>query len=295
MTTLCSPPPLEPDQADAVLAAYLRSRPKGWPEPAAGQDAGDFFRRAFRPHIPKDDGTALVTGYYEPVIAARLLPDAEFSVPLYRLPSDPSPSHDAITRGALTGQELEIAWLADPVERFFLQVQGSGRLRLPGGQMLRLGYAGQNGQPYRSLGQAMVTMGLIPPDQISAATMRAWFRENPSRVQEILLLNPSWVYFREVTDLAPDEGPIGTAGVPLVPMVSLAIDPAHMPLGTPVLVETVIDGTDTRRLMVAQDTGGAIKGAQRADIFFGTGDDAGARAGRQKADGRLAVLLPEGP
>lgn len=279
-------------QVTAALAAYLRSRPPGWPEPAPGQGAEDFFATAFRAQVPEDDGTPLVTGYYEPELAARRRPDATYHVPLYAMPPDPRLTRAEIIAGALAGQGLELAWLASPVERFFLQVQGSGRLRLPDG-VLRLGYAGQNGAPYRSLGQAMVARGLIPATEISAQAMRDWFAAHPDRVDEILALNPSWVYFR-LLDLAAGEGPLGTAGVPLSPLVSLAVDPAHVPLGAPVRVETELDGRPFRCLMVAQDTGGAIRGAQRADIFFGTGDAAGRRAGRLRAPVRLTVLLPEG-
>lgn len=292
MTVLSCLSNLPPGHAEQVLAAYLRSRPADWPESVAGQDAAVFFAEAFHLQIPGDETPSLITGYYEPELEARLTPDPVFAHPIYRLPPDPHHDHVEITVGVLAGQGLEIAFLADPVERFFLQVQGSGRLRLPGGKMMRVGYAGQNGYPYRSLGRAMVEMGLIAESKISADTMRAWFRAHPERVDEILSLNPSWVYFRELSGLDPDDGPIGTAGVPLVAMISLAVDPGHIPLGAPVLLETEVNGAPFRRLMVAQDTGGAIRGAQRADLFFGTGAEAGHLAGRQKAPGRLTVLLP---
>lgn len=278
--------------AKAALAAYLRAPPPGWPLPEPGQGAGDFLAAAFRRHVPADAGTSLITGYYEPELDARLVPDARFRIPLYALPPQPRVSRKAIMAGALAGRGLELAYLESSVERFFLQVQGSGRLRLPDG-VLRLGYAGQNGAAYRSLGQEMVARGLIAADVISADSMRAWFAAHPDRTEEILALNPSWVYFRPL-DLPPDQGPIGTAGVPLTAGVSLAVDPAHVPLGAPVLLETTVGGRPFRRLMVAQDTGGAIKGAQRADIFFGTGQAAGVRAGAQRAPGRLVVLLPGG-
>lgn len=278
--------------AEQVLAAYLRSRPEGWPEPSSGEDAEAFFTRAFHPQKPAGGEPSLITGYYEPELEARLAPGPVFSHPIYRLPADPHHDHASILSGALAGQGLELAFLADPVERFFLQVQGSGRLVLGDGQILRVGYAGQNGYPYRSLGRAMVEMGLIAAEQISADTMRQWFAAHPERVTEILTLNPSWVYFRTLPQLDPADGPIGTPGVPLTAMVSLAVDPAYIPLGTPVVVETQVDGEPFRRLMIAQDTGGAIKGAQRADLFFGTGSDAGHRAGRQNSPGRLTSLLP---
>lgn len=289
LSCLCAMPP---GQTEEVLAAYLRSRPEGWPVPMTGQCAKAFFTEAFHLHSPGDDTSSLITGYYEPEIEARLAPDPVFAFPLFRLPPDPHHDQAAIMAGALAGRGLEIAYLSDPVERFFLQVQGSGRLRLPDGGMIRVGFAGQNGYPYRSLGRVMVERGLIPESGISADAMREWFTANPGRINEILLLNPSWVYFRELQGLAPEEGPIGTAGVPLAAMISLAVDPDHIPLGAPVLLETEVGGTLFRRLMVAQDTGGAIKGPQRADLFFGTGLNAGHLAGRQKASGRLTVLLP---
>ena len=167
-------------------------------------------------------------------------------------------------------------------------MQGSGRLRLTDGRVLRLGYAGQNGHPYRSLGREMVARGLIPQDRIGADTMRAWFRDNPDRVTELLILNPSWVYFRELTGLGPDDGPIGTAGVPLVPMVSLAVDPAHVPLGAPVLLNTTVDGAP---FAARGGAGYRALRAQRGDIYFGTGARADC-AGRQNALGCLTVLLP---
>lgn len=289
LSCLCAMPP---GQTEEVLAAYLRSRIKGWPAPMAGQCAKTFFTEAFHPHSPGQGTSSLITGYYEPEIEARLTRDAVFAYPIYRLPPDPHHDHAAIMAGALAGRGLEVAYLADRVERFFLQVQGSGQLRLPDGKMIRVGYAGQNGYSYRSLGRAMVERSLIPESDISADAMREWFRAHPGRIDEILSLNPSWVYFRELQGLDPEEGPIGTAGVPLAAMISLAVDPDHIPLGAPVLLETEVGGTLFRRLMVAQDTGGAIKGAQRADLFFGTGVEAGHLAGRQKAPGRLTVLLP---
>lgn len=278
--------------AGDILGPYLRSRPAGWPLPAPGQEPADFLRAAFRPVVPQDDRPALITGYYEPELQASLRPGAPFLHPLYRLPADPGASHAQIAAGALAGQGLEIAWAADPVDVFFLHVQGSGRLRLPDGSVLRLGYAGKNGHPYRSLGREMVARGLIPADTISADAIRAWLAAHPDHVADLLLTNPSYVYFREIAGLSADEGPIGTAGVPLTAGLSLAVDPAFIPLGALVLLETVVDGAPVARLVVAQDTGGVIKGAQRADLFFGTGDAAGRQAGRQNAPGRLTALLP---
>lgn len=280
-------------QARDVLPVYLRSCPADWPRLAAGENPAAFLSR-FRPHVPADGTDALFTGYYEPVIPARLQAGDGFSHPLYRLPADPRHSHAAITAGALGGQGLEIAYLRDHVDAFFLQVQGSGRLDLGDGTSLRLGYAGKNGFPYRSLGKAMIARGLIAAEDMSADAIRAWLAAHPDQAADLLHVNESFVYFREIAGLDPQDGPIGTAGVPLTALLSLAVDPAHIPLGALVLLETAIDGQPVQRLMVAQDTGGVIKGAQRADIFCGTGDAAGRLAGAQQATGRMTVLLPEG-
>lgn len=277
-------------QVADVLPAYLRSRPDDWPFAAAGDDPAAFLSR-FRLVTPDDGQAALFTGYYEPVLAARLSPEGPFQTPLYALPADPHVPHAAITAGALAGQGLEIAWVQDPVDAFFLQVQGSGRLDLGAGRSLRLGYAGKNGYPYRSLGKEMIARGLIPAAEMSAEAIRDWLAAHPDQVADLLHSNQSFVYFK-ILDLGEDDGPIGTAGVPLTALRSLAVDPAHIPLGALVLLETEIDGHPVQRLMVAQDTGGVIKGAQRADIYFGTGDHAGLRAGAQQASGRMRVLLP---
>lgn len=277
-------------QVADVLPAYLRSRPKGWPLPAAGETPAAFLSR-FALLTPDDGQPALFTGYYEPVLEARLAPEGPFQTPLYALPADPHVPHAAISAGALAGQGLEIAWVKDPVDAFFLQVQGSGRLDLGGGRSLRLGYAGKNGYPYRSLGKEMIARGLIPAEEMSAEAIRSYLAAHPDQVADLLHSNQSFVYFKPL-DLAPEDGPIGTAGVPLTGLRSLAVDPAHIPLGALVLLETKIDGQPVQRLMVAQDTGGVIKGAQRADIYFGTGPQAGLRAGAQQATGRMRVLMP---
>ncbi|MFN3970051.1 MAG: murein transglycosylase A [Gemmobacter sp.] len=265
-------------------------------------DAGDsrararsFFELLFRPVLI---GTppALFTGYYEPELAGSLTRTPRFWVPLYARPPELSEGTQYLSRaqiegGALRGRGLEIAWLEDPVEAYFLQVQGSGRIRLPDGRVLRLGYAGRNGHPYRSIGQEMVLRGTHTFDQVSAQVIRAWVRRNPAEGAALLHTNPSYVFFRRLPDLAPEKGPIGAMGRSITAMRSVAVDPAHVPLGAPVWVEK--DGrAPIRRLMVAQDTGGAIKGAQRADIFFGTGAAAGDAAGTVKDGGRMIVLLP---
>ncbi len=263
--------------------------------PANRAAARAFFELLFRPvlvgHPP-----ALFTGYYEPELPGSLTRTARFAVPLYARPPELRDgvqyySREQIEAGALAGRGLEIAWLEDPVEAYFLQVQGSGRIRLADGRVLRLGYAGRNGHAYRSIGQEMVRRGTYTLDQVSARTIRGWVRANPVAGAGLLHTNPSYIFFRRLADLPPERGPIGAMGRSITTLRSVAVDPAHVPLGAPVWVEK--DGRDPlRRLMVAQDTGGAIKGAQRADIFYGTGAAAGDAAGEIKDPGRLIQLLP---
>lgn len=276
------------EDAAAALPVYLCGAPALRPQ--QDEAPASFVARAFQPHLPDDGAPALITGYFEPEIAVREVADGAFRHPIYGLPPEPALNRAQIASGAAAGCEL--AWAADPVDVFFLQVQGSGRLRFPDGRILRVGFAGRNGLPYRSLGAEMAARGMIAPRKVTAQAIRAWLAAHPDRVEELLSTNPSYVYFRPVPGLSAADGPIGTAGVPLTAGRSIAVDPAHMPLGSLVAVETVVDGQPFRRLMVAQDTGSAIRGAQRADIFFGTGVAAGEVAGRMTAPGRLTVLVP---
>ena len=196
-----------------------------------------------------------------------------------------------IVDGALDGEGIEIVWVADPIAAFFLQIQGSGRVRLPDGEILRLGYSAANGRPYTAIGRVLVAEGALAREEVSLQSIRAWLRENPGEQRRIMDRNRSYVFFREIAG----EGPIGTQGVPLTPGRSLAVDPRLMPLGVPLWIDTA-DPLDTarplRRLVVAQDTGGAIRGAVRGDLFWGAGLDAEERAGRMRSPGRYHVLLP---
>jgi membrane-bound lytic murein transglycosylase A len=266
-------------------------------------DAGDsadeargFFELLFRP-VVIGAPPALFTGYYEPELAGSPVRTPRFAYPIYRRPPELKDGvlwhsrQDIEQRGLLRGRGLEIAWLDDPVEAYFLQIQGSGRVRMPDGRVIRVGYAGQNGQPYRSIGQELVRRGVYTLDQVSAQVIRAWVRRNGAAGQALLYSNPSYVFFRKIADLPADKGPIGAMGRSIATLRSVAIDPRYTPLGAPVWIEK--DGAEPmRRLMVAQDTGGAIKGPQRADIFFGTGPAAGDAAGTIKDGGRMVVLLP---
>lgn len=255
--------------------------------------ARDFFELLFRPVIV---GTppALFTGYYEPELDGSPVRTPRFAWPIYRRPPDLRDgqvyhSRSQIEGGALRGRGLEIAWLDDPVEAYFLQVQGSGRIRMTDGTVLRVGYAGRNGHEYRSVGKEMIRRGTHTFDQVSAQEIRAYVR-NVAGTQ-LLNVNPSYVFFRKIDTLTADMGPIGAMGRSITPMRSVAIDPAFTPLGVPLWIEK--DGRDPiRSVMIAQDTGGAIKGPQRADIFYGTGDLAGDLAGTVKDGGRMVMLLP---
>ncbi|KIC38437.1 murein transglycosylase [Ruegeria sp. ANG-R] len=261
------------------------------------ESARSFFELFFRPVLVEDGKDALFTGYFEPELDGSKSPSGKYRYPLYRMPPEARgvdqwlSRRDLLTGDAMTGRGLEIAWVDDPVELFFLQIQGSGRIRLPDGSALRVGYGGANGHPYRSIGAELVRRGALGAHEVSAQMIRAWVRKNPEAGAELLFHNPSYVFFREVTRVAPEFGPLGAMNRSVTTMRSIAADPAYTPLGAPVWVEK--DGKNPlRRLMIAQDTGSAIKGAQRADIFFGTGDEAGQAAGRLKDPGRMVVLLP---
>jgi membrane-bound lytic murein transglycosylase A len=186
-----------------------------------------------------------------------------------------------------------IAWTSDPVELFFLQIQGSGQIRFDNGDRLRVGFADQNGHPYRSMGRYLIDRGELPLEQASMQGIKAWAAANPSKLQEALNSNPSYVFFRELT---PTDGPTGALGVPLTAEYSLAVDRRFVPLGTPVYLATTMPLSEEplQRLMAAQDTGGAIRGVIRADFYWGTGPDAGALAGRMRQQGSLWLLWPRG-
>lgn len=281
--------------------------------PAGG--AADFFRTAFEA-VAVGDGAAFVTGYYEPEIAAARAPGPGYAVPIYRRPADlievdlgdfsdslagrtlrgrvdgqrlvPYFDRAAIEEGALAGRGLELAWAADPIAFFFLQIQGSGRLRLPDGQVVRIGYDGQNGRDYVGIGGLLRQRGLLAPGQASMQGIVAWLRANPAAGAALMRENGSFVFFRELTGL----GPIGAMGLPVTPQTTVAADPRFVPLGAPVYLS--LGRADTDGLWIAQDTGGAIKGANRFDTFWGAGAAAAQTAGGLGARGRAWLLLPVG-
>jgi membrane-bound lytic murein transglycosylase A len=261
----------------------------------------------------------LITGYYEPVYSGSLKADAQHPVPVYGVPTDMiSVQLDSLypelkgkrLRGRLDGQVLRpyddaatiqrqginapvVAWMRDPMDLQFLQIQGSGRLQLDSGRQLRVGYADQNGHPYRPVGRWLVEQGLLKKEEVSMGRIREWAVANPQRVPELLASNPSYVFF----SLRPDsnEGPRGSLNVPLTAGYSVAIDRKVIPLGSLLWLSTTRpDGSPVVRPVAAQDTGGAIAGEVRADLFWGTGDEAGELAGNMKQEGQVWLLWPKG-
>lgn len=293
---------------------------------ASGErEASLFFETRFDPWrvLNGDDSdTGLVTGYYEPLLRGSRVRTDRYRYPLYGVPGDllvidlgelypdlknrrlrgklegnrvvPYPARADIDRRPDRFSGTELAWVDDAVEAFFLQIQGSGQVQLESGERLRLGYADQNGHPFRSLGRALIDDGEIAPERASMQGIKEWARRNPQKVQQYLDTNPSYVFFRE---LPPDlPGPLGALGVPLTPERSIAVDARVVPLGVPVWLSTTYPNAadPLNRLVMAQDTGGAINGAVRADFFWGFGDAAGQQAGRMRQPGRMWILMPKG-
>lgn len=262
-----------------------------------GPDPRSFFETFFTPLLIEDRIPMLFTGYFEPELpGSRVWGDA-YRYPIYAVPDDLIPGQSYFTRREieedqpLVGCNLELAWLTDPVDLFFLQVQGSGRIKLPDGSVMRVGYAGENGHDYSSIGLALVDRGIYEPHQVSAAVIRSWLRKNREAGRALLWENQSYVFFREVSEVPPECGPLGAMNRSITQGRSIAVDPAFVTLGSPVWIEK--QGAEPmNRLMIAQDTGSAIKGAQRADIFFGTGAQAGRVAGGIQDTGRMVVLTP---
>ncbi len=265
------------------------------------QAAKDFFERRFVPFRVNNNGkeTGLFTGYYEPVLYGSYRKYGDFTHPVYTLPADIIPETPYLTRreideGALSGRRLELIWVDDPVMLFFLHIQGSGRIRLMNGKEVRIGYAGKNGQPYVALGKIMKEEKLLPDDQINFFTIRQWLYMNRDQAFEMMQRNPSYVFFRAITG----DGPIGSVGVPLTAQRSLAVDSRYIPYGLPLFLETELAPEPDRpaqrfhRIVVAQDTGGAIRGPVRGDIFFGSGDEAEYYAGYMKGKGEYTLLVP---
>lgn len=287
------------------------------------ETARAWFETNFRPwQLVNPDGNreGLVTGYYEPVVRGSRTQKAPYLTPVFGPPDDlivvdlaalyPELKHLRL-RGRIEGRKLvpyfsradwaaeeqrragqALLWTDDPVAFFFLQIQGSGQVELDDGSRVRIGYADQNGHPYRSIGTWLIEQGELKTGEASMQGIRAWAEKNPQRLRELLNVNPSLVFFRELK--AEGSGPPGALGVPLTPERSIAVDPRHTPLGAPVWLATTQPNSEQAltRLMLAQDTGGAIRGPVRADFYWGSGPEAGARAGKMKQTGRMWTLLP---
>ena len=297
------------DRQDRALVAFARSCPRlrgAWRAPCRALRAvprGDpraaraFFERWFRPYVVLNDGGAgLFTGYYEPVLRGSRRRSARYRVPLHARPGDldrrnPYPSRAAILRPPLRDRLPVLLWLDDPVDAFTLHIQGSGRIRLAEGGVTRVGVAGTNRRRYVSIGRILLREGKLARGQASMQGIRAWLRAHPVEARAIMNRNPRYIFFREMSG----PGPVGAQGVPLTPGRSLAVDPRFVRYGTPVWIDTTWPaprGGPLRRLVIAQDKGGAIKGAVRGDLFVGAGARALAIAGRMRQRGRTVVLLP---
>jgi membrane-bound lytic murein transglycosylase A len=284
-----------------------------------------FFETQFEPHrVVQQKPKGLLTGYYEPVLEGSRTPQGKFQTPVYKRPTDlvnvvdeadraskpdglthvrqtsagesPYPTRAEIEQGALAGKGLELLYLEDPVEVFFMHIQGSGRIHLTDGTTVRINYDGKNGHPYTSIGRYLIDNNLLAANKVSMAALGKWLREDKARGQQVMWQNRSYIFFRELANEA--EGPMGAMGVALTPGRSLAVDTGYHTLGTPLYVSAPALGHATKergfnRLMVAQDVGSAIKGPERGDIYFGSGDKAGKLAGVTKHEGNFFVLLPK--
>lgn len=312
-----------------ALAAVCRAA-SALPRDLGDAAARRFFERHFEAVALGPREAGFLTGYFEPEIEGSRHPTSRFSVPLYGLPPDlvsldgtnrpagldisltaarrapdgevsPYPDRAAIMAGALAGRGLELAYVASPVEAFFAQVQGSVRIRLPDGDVLRLGYAGRNGYPYTAIGRILLARGAISRDEMTADRLKAWLESHPAEAPAILAANRSFVFFRVIEGMEPGLGPLGTLEVPLTPGRSLAVDASLHTLGMPVWIDahtpsTPVNGIpglgEVHRLVVAQDTGSAIKGPERGDLYIGSGEAAGVIAGRLRHAMTMTLLIP---
>lgn len=256
-----------------------------------------FFERHFAP-IPVEnetDGIGLFTGYFAPVLRGSFERSDEFPVPLYARPDwrpgEPRPTRAEIAEGALADRGLELIWVDDPIDAFFLEIQGSGHVDLPDGRRIGVGYHGRNGHPYFPIGRELIDRGIVTREELSMDFIKDWLRENPEDAQSVLNLNQSYIFF-ELRDM---DAVIGTIEVPLSAGRSLAVDRDFIPLGIPMWVEIdgdTVPGGSLRRLVMAQDTGGMIRGAVAGDLFWGYGPEAGRLASGMQAPGRYAMLVP---
>jgi membrane-bound lytic murein transglycosylase A len=292
----------------------------------SNRDARCFFQDNFVPHrqIKTGNQQGFVTGYFEPELQASPVKSGEFNVPLYRRPPElidlqennrPATMDDsfdygrfengriseffdreAIQSGIFDGRGLELAWLKDKTDAFFVHVQGSARLTFPGGRVLRIAFAAKSGQPYTSLAKLLCSRLNVEPDAMTADRLAAWMRSHPQEIDEFLAHNRSYIFFRQVDGLDPKDGPMGAASVPLIAGRSLAVDRTLHGFGVPFWVDVpgleACVGSRFSRLMIAHDTGSAITGPQRGDLFVGSGHEAGLVAGRIRHEAQLIMLVP---
>lgn len=328
--TLASPPAsLDEGSASRALQAFLISCPAlqqrsdssllasgaDWTPACADAakvlpgNASAFFRQDFD-WVRVGDGKAFATGYYIPQTPASRTPAPGYNVPIYRTPPDlvhctrpdgtsgrgrvdetgtcvPYYSRSEIEDGALAGKGLEIAWAADPVDLFFIEIQGSGELRLSDGSVMRIGYDNQNGRDYVAIGRLLRERGILPPGGANMQAIRDWIRSNPDQGRQLIRENNSYIFFKELTG-----PPLGSLGLPLSARATVAVDPKFVPLGAPIFL--MMDRPEANGLWIAQDVGGAIKGANRVDTFWGDGPDASTIAGGMSASGEALLLLPKG-
>jgi membrane-bound lytic murein transglycosylase A len=307
----------------AALAACALARDQKGPITRAGAKA--FFEENFAAFSVVHNGPkGLLTGYYEPLVEGSRTPQGAFQTPIYKRPPDlvnlvdetkrgsdaaklthvrktdkgtePYFTRAQIEQGALAGRGLELVYVADAVDVFFLQVQGSGRIKLTDGSIMRIHYDGKNGHPYSSIGRYLIEKGLLAADKVSMGALKRWLKADPERGKQVMWHNASYVFFRELTG-EEAKAPRGAMNAPLTPGRSLAVDPGYHALGLPIFVSgfgmTHINKAGVfNRLMVAQDVGSAIKGPERGDIYFGSGEAAGRLAGVTKHTGKFIVLLP---
>ena len=320
--------------AFGALRKSCRKRPKsnsaceavlGLGNAVGRETARRFFETHFIPHRVEAEEPGLVTGYYEPEVRGSRERNSAFQVPVYGLPDDlvqvtpdelrafynasfsvgrrkgdelvPYYTRAEIDAGALEGQGLELLYLDDPIELFFMQIQGSGRVRFPDGSWVRLGYAAKNGHAYTSIGKLLAERGEKPEGGLTMEGLKTWLRAEPERGRALMHQNKSYIFFHVLPEGQAGEGPIGAQSVALTPGRSLAVDASYHQLGTPVFVSApeapTPDGKPFRRLMIAQDVGSAIRGQERGDIYWGSGAEAGAIAGITKTEARFYVLLPK--
>ena len=323
-----------PDEAEMGGAGFAGKAGDWKPVCAAAArvPAGDsraaraFFETHLQPAAVTNNGRALglFTGYYEPLLHGSRRRNGKYTVPLYIRPPElvmvdlgdfreelkgqriagkvvdgtlePYPGRREIDEGALAGRKLELVWVNDPVDAFFLHIQGSGRVRLAEGGEMRVGYAAQNGHPYFAIGRDLIERGALKREEVSMQSIRQWLEEHPEEAEEVMQKNASYVFFQAIEG----KGPLGAEGVPLTAGRSLAVDRKYFPLGLPLWLAASLPpaaegqpGRKLRRVMVAQDTGGAIRGPVRGDVFWGHGEEAAELAGKMKHRGRMWVLLPK--